>query len=174
MTLSLSPINLSPIQIQIRNPLEGTSKIVSVALQTIWKGSGSFLSISYTLLDRKVGEKIVSFLNEAFKSIDLSDLLIEGAKGVAVQAVLYKLAKQIVPDKDLVIIFCNITLAALVSTIASTILFSLVSLSKGATLLSAILSTCSGISIGILQCHYGLTAEALYRKMKEACIQSLS
>ena len=167
MIPTVSHSHFSPIQNASSSASLRVSKVISAALQMLWKGSTSTYSMSYTLLDGNLDNEIIDFIKENVKFVDFKDLFVRRALGVVVQAAFYKVAKRVLPDKDLVVLFCNITLAALVSIIASTVLFGLVSLAGGVGLTSVVTSTLAGITIGILQCHYGLTSEAFFHKLKE-------
>ncbi len=107
---------------------------------------------------------------ENLKSINVSRFILKGMLGIFAQAVFYKAAQEIVPDRDIIVVFCKLKIATLVAILATAILFGIASFFGGVGFFPVIRSTCNNIAIDILRSHYGLTMEALLRSVRKGLV----
>lgn len=75
-----------------------------------------------------------------------------------IQTTFMVLAEQILPDSDIEVFSTQIKLSALVSIVATSILFGLAHLQNGTGLVQCVLATLSGLLLGYLKHEYGLSS----------------
>lgn len=113
-------------------------------------------SIGKVFASKKLSELYIKHVqNQLFTTIFLSPFLEEILFRFMIHHAIYSRLTQILPDINVDIFSYHIKLAELVSIVATSVLFGSLHLTSGLGLSHAILSTVSGITLGLLYHEFG-------------------